>query len=126
VANSSGRSSSIPSSLQLRSCSADNPADVQLVLQWAGEFLKQVFHLASVPPAPHLQAMVLPRLQQGLYYVLCDSSAAGAAAAAAAVPVCMASHVPTSSDSTRITMLYTPAEQRGRGYGRHTSEFCYT
>jgi hypothetical protein len=119
-APSSSHRSSIGSSLQLRSCSADNPTDVQLVLHWVGEFLAQVFHLASAPPAPQLQAMVLPRLQQGLYFVLCDSSAATGAAAAA--PVCMASHVPTSSDSTRITMLYTPAEHRSRGYGGQTSE----
>ncbi|KAF6261605.1 hypothetical protein COO60DRAFT_741693 [Scenedesmus sp. NREL 46B-D3] len=110
--------SSIPctAALTLRSCSPDKPADVQLVLEWAGEFLAQAFHLASAPPAPQLQAMVLPRLQQGLYYLLHDSSAAAAAAA----PVCMACHVPTSSDSTRVTMLFTPAEQRGRGYGRQT------
>uniref|UniRef100_A0A383VFM6 N-acetyltransferase domain-containing protein n=1 Tax=Tetradesmus obliquus TaxID=3088 RepID=A0A383VFM6_TETOB len=117
AAGLSAPSSTTPS-LQLRSCSADSAADVQLVMQWAGEFLQEVFHLASVPAAPQLQAMVLPRLQQGLYYVLCNSAAAAAAAGPAA-PVCMAGHVPTSSDSTRITMLYTPAAQRGRGYGRH-------
>jgi mono/diheme cytochrome c family protein len=113
--------------LQLRSCSADNAADVQLVMQWAGDFLAQVFHLPSAPAAPQLQEMVLPRLQRGLYHVLYDSApatfaAAAAAPQAAAAPVCMACHVPTSSDSARITMLYTPPEQRGRGYGRQTSE----
>jgi mono/diheme cytochrome c family protein len=113
--------------LQLRSCSTDNAADMQLVMQWAGDFLVQVFHLPSAPAAPQLQEMVLPRLQRGLYHVLYDSAPATLAAAAAATqaasaPVCMACHVPTSSDSARITMLYTPPEQRGRGYGRQTSE----
>jgi hypothetical protein len=129
-AHSSSSSSSAFSSradVQLRSCCADNPADVQLAMQWAGEFLAQVFHLPSAPALPQLQDMVLPRLQRGLYHVLCDSApadtaAAAAAAPAAAAPVCMACHVPTSSDSTRITMLYTPTEKRGRGYGRQTSE----
>lgn len=58
--------------------------------------------------------MVTPRLQRGLYHVLTD---------AAGVAVCMASHYPTSSSSTRITMLYTPQEFRGRGFGRQAGEF---
>jgi hypothetical protein len=41
--------------VQLRSCSADNPADVQLAMQWAGDFLAQVFHLPSAPAASQLQ-----------------------------------------------------------------------
>lgn len=99
--------------LKLEVCSPCSPEDTALVLDWCGSFLAHVFHLPGPPPAAQLSAMVLPRLQCGLYSVLKDGSQA----------VCMIGHVPTSNSSTRITMLYTPEEFRGKGYGRIAGVF---
>jgi len=59
-------------------------------------------------------AGVMPRLQQGWYFLL--------AATAGGPPVCLVAHTPSSHASTRITMVYTPAEHRGKGHAKAAGE----
>lgn len=74
---------------------------------------------------------VLPRLQQGMYFLLrhsqlasSGSEASGGSSSSSGTPVCLVSHSPSSGSSTRITMVYTPQEQRGRGHAK-TAGVCW-
>jgi hypothetical protein len=51
---------------------------------------------------------VMPRLEQGWYHALVDPTSG--------CDVCLLAHTPSSTSSTRITMVYIPPEHRGRGH----------
>lgn len=80
----------------------------------------RAFPTPCLPPHMQVSPGVMPRLQQGWYYALTDPQAASACSSGCAV--CLVAHTPSSASSTRITMVYTPPEHRGRGHAKVAGE----
>jgi hypothetical protein len=95
-------------SKQLQALSAADTEDMQLLQSWFAGFIQEAVHSTTQASDSEINALLQPWLQQGELYVL----------QAAGEPVCLLCHVPTTSSSTRIVLVYTPQGHRRKGHAR--------
>jgi hypothetical protein len=100
------------SSMQLRAVSAGNPDDMKFLHSWFADFLQEAMHTTAPPSDSQVSLLLQPWLQQGQFQLL----------HAAGQPVCLLCHVPTTSSSVRIVLVYTPQQHRRRGHARVAGE----
>jgi uncharacterized protein len=79
-----------------------SPADVKLVAEWAEAFDTEV----EFGDAPGIRDLVLLALQEQRMYVWDVGG-----------PVCMLMRNAPTPNAERVSVVYTPPEQRGKGYG---------
>ena len=86
--------------------------DLDLVVEWYGAFEEAAAEQAGAehrPPAPEPQDVdaVRPKVEQGCVWLWTDGNGA---------PVHLTAHNPPAYGVTRIGPVYTPKEERGRGF----------
>jgi hypothetical protein len=92
--------------------SADRSTDMQFLQSWFADFLQEAMHATSAPDSSQVSLLLQPWLQQGQFNVL----------RAAGQPVCLLCHVPVTSSSTRIALVYTPKQHRRQGHASVAGE----
>jgi RimJ/RimL family protein N-acetyltransferase len=89
-----------------RPASMDDPADVALLADWFCAFRKET-GVGRTPPVPDPQALMDNAKRGEVFTLWCDDGR----------PVAAAGHSAVRGGSSRIAPVYTPPDQRRRGFG---------
>lgn len=89
-----------------RTASMDDPADVALLADWFCEFRKET-GVGRTPPVPDPQTVISNAKRGEVFIFWCVDGR----------PVAAAGHSAVRRGSSKIAPVYTPAEQRRRGFG---------